>query len=327
MFKRFVTTSILAASLAAGSVFAADKIVLRTCNTQPASHPWNVAIGKLNEIIKKNSNGRIEIAQAYSSSLGTEPELVESVRAGTLGFVVADPTVGTTFCKELELTSLPFLFRDTNHWKAVLDGPVGKKYAELIEQKCGLRVMAYWGGIPREVLSVKKQVKSLDDLRNFKMRLAASELKFKVWQALGALPISVAYPEIYSALVSGLVDGMENEMTSLVASKFYEPAKNMTMLAHEITVRPLFMNPKWLDGLPPGDKAAIEKSIAEATPIARQLEQDGSNSALADLRDKFKVNVFEIDKTPFYEKLAPVYKEYGESTGMTQTINDIQAVK
>jgi tripartite ATP-independent transporter DctP family solute receptor len=327
MFKRLVTVSIVAASLAAGTVFAADKIVLRTCNTQPAVHPWNVAINKLNEIIQKNSNGRIEIAPAYSSSLGTEPELVESVRQGTLGFVVADPTVGTTFCKELELTSLPFLFRDTHHWKAVLDGPVGKKYADLVEQKCGLRIMAYWGGIPREVLSVKKQVKSLDDLKNFKMRLAASELKFKVWEALGALPISVAYPEIYSALVSGLVDGMENEMTSLVASKFYEPAKNMTMLAHEITVRPLFMNPKWLDGLAPEDKAAIEKSIAEATPIARQLEQDGSNKALGEMRDKFKVNVFEIDKTPFYEKLAPVYKQYGDSTGLAQMIHDIQATK
>jgi tripartite ATP-independent transporter DctP family solute receptor len=327
MYKRIITTSALAMLLTAGTAFAADKILLRTCNTQPQSHPWNVAIHKLNEIIQKNSNGRIEIAPSYSSSLGTEPELVESVRQGTLGFVVADPTVGTTFCKELELTSLPFLFRDTNHWKAVLDGPVGKKYSDLIEQKCGLRIMGYWGGIPREVLSIKKQVKTLDDLKGFKMRLASSDLKFKVWQALGALPISVAYPEIYSALVSGLVDGMENEMTSLVASKFYEPAQNMTLLAHEITVRPLFMNPKWLDSQTPEDKAAIEKSIVEATAIDRQLEQDGSNNALADLRDKFKVNVFEIDKTPFYEKLAPIYKQYGDSTGLTQLISDIQAVK
>jgi tripartite ATP-independent transporter DctP family solute receptor len=327
MIKRIVMASVSVALLAAGTVFAADKIVLRTCNTNPAAHPWNVAIRQLNEIIQKNSSGRIEIAPSYSSSLGTEPELLESVRQGTLGFVVADPSVGTTFCKELELTVLPFLFRDRNHWEAVLDGTVGKKYSDLIEQKCGLRIMAYWGGIPREVLSVKKEVKSLDDLKNFKMRLAASELKFKVWQALGALPISVAYPEIYSALVSGLVDGMENEMTSLVANKFYEPAKNLTLLAHEITVRPLFMNAKWVDSLPAADREAIEKSIKEATVIARKLELDGSDAALNEMREKYKVKVFEIDKTPFYEKLAPVYKQYGEATGLTQTINDIQAVK
>lgn len=95
---------------------------------------------------------------------------------------------------ELELFSLPFLFRDYDHWLSVLSGEIGKDYSDLILEKTGtLKIMAYWGGSTRNVLAVKEPVTSIDDLQNFKLRLAASELKFSVWEAIGCLPVTIAF--------------------------------------------------------------------------------------------------------------------------------------
>jgi tripartite ATP-independent transporter DctP family solute receptor len=315
-------------SSSSGSVIpAGERIIIRSCNSHPADYPWNIALAKMHEIVSSKSGGRIEMALSYSSALGAEPELVESVRQGTLELACSDPTVGVSFCKELELTSLPFLFRDRTHWIAVLDGPVGQKYTDLVEQKSGLRMMAYWGGVSRDVLAKTRPVKSISDLRGFKMRLAASELKFQVWEALGAIPIFVAYPETYSALVAGLVDGMENELPSLLHNKFYEPAKYLTLLGHEVTTRPVFMNAKWLDSKDPGDKEIITNAIKEVTPIARDMELEESKTAVKEMSEKYGVSVFEIDKTPFLGKLTEVYRKYGEASGIGQMIADIQAVK
>ena len=317
---------LLAAVLMAGSAAAAE-VTLRCGNNQPDSMAWNVAIKQLQEVVAKNSGGRIEIVNYPNATLGAEPEMAESCKEGTLDMFIGDPTVGTTFCKELELFALPFLFRDYDHWQASLDGAPGKKYADLIEQKTGMKIIGYWGGSDRNVISVKREVKSIDDLKGFKLRLAPSKLKTDVWQAIGALPVTIAFGETYSAMASGLCDGMENEMPTLLANKFYEPAKNLTLTGHEITVRPMFINAEIFNDLDTDLQEAILKSMAEVTPVARKLEKDSGVSAQKAMVEKYDVKLFPIDKAPIVAATAGVFKEFGENTGLTDLIKEFQDFK
>lgn len=117
------------------------------------------------------------------------------------------------------------------------------------------------------MIAVKGPVKSVDDLQGFKLRLAPSDLKFKVWEAVGTLPVTIAFGETYSAMASGLCDGMENEMPSILSAKFYEPAPYFTLTGHEITVRPLFVNAEKYNAMEPEMQQALAKAVAEATAL------------------------------------------------------------
>ena len=324
--KRIVAL-LLVAALAFADAGSGAEVTLRVGNNQPEASPWNIALRHMRDLIAKYSNNRVELVIYPNATLGAEPELAESCKEGTLDIYVGDPPVGTTFCRELELFSLPFLFRDYDHWKKALDGEPGRKYSRLIEEKTGMRIVGYWGGSSRNVIAVKKPVTSISDLKGFKLRLAPSQLKFQIWEAIGALPVTIAFGETYSAMASGLCDGMENEPPAILINKLYEPASYMTATEHEITVRPMFVNAKVLDGLAPDLREAFMKAAAEATEFARKTEQEIGVGAIKQMTGQFGVTISAINKQPIIDAIADVFKKFGENTGLTELIKEFMDFK
>lgn len=307
-----------------GQADSGQKVTLKIGNSQVDTHPWNEAIQVMTEKAAEYSGGQLEIVNYPNATLGAENDMLESVREGSLDMCVVDPTVGTTFCKQLELFSLPFIFRDKEHWAKVLDGEIGEGFKALIDEKGnGIKILDFWGGSERNILAVKKAVASIDDLQGFKLRLAPSDLKFKVWESVGALPVAIAFGETYSALASGLCDGMENEMPSILASKFYEPAPYFTMTGHEITVRPLFVNKDKYDSLSPELKEALDKAVADATKVAREKEAEAAAEAEKEMVEKYGVIETQIDKTPIMEKTKPIFDEFGQQNDLSEIIEEI----
>lgn len=307
---------------------AVEKVILKIGNSQADSHPWNIAINEMIQKAAEYSDGKLEIVNYPNATLGAENDMLESVREGSLDLCIVDPTVGTTFCKQLELFSLPFIFRDKEHWTKVLDGEIGEEYKAMIDEKgSGIKILDFWGGSSRNILAVKKPVTNIDDLQGFKLRLAPSDLKFKVWEAVGALPVAIAFGETYSALASGLCDGMENEMPSILASKFYEPAPYFTMTGHEITVRPLFVNKDKYEALSPELREALDKAIADATKMAREKEAEAAADAENEMIEKYGITETEIDKAPIMERTRPIFDQFGVDNGLTDIIAKIVECK
>lgn len=321
-----ILVCLLATMLFSGCAMAEKKTTLMIANSQADSHPWNIAIEDMIRLVDDYSGGTIELVNYPNATLGTENEVFESVKNGTLDICVVDPTVGNTYAKELELFSLPFLFQDYDHWQRVLDGQIGQDYSDLILEKTGtVKIMAYWGGSTRNVLAVKEPVRSIKDLQGFKLRLAASELKFSVWEAVGCLPVTIAFGETYSALASGLCDGMENEFPSILSAKFYEPAPYITLTEHEITVRPVFMNVDSLNRLTDEQQSALLRAIDEATVLARQYEKESGEMARDQMVNEFGATIYEIDKEPIIAATADVFAAFGEKNGLNEMIERIQA--
>ncbi len=310
---------------AGGDAPAGETVTLKIGNAMASAHPWNTAIDELVALVEEYSGGRLVLVNYPDSTLGTEAELLEQVKQGTLDLCVADPSVGTTFCKKLELFALPFLFSDKAQWEAALDGEPGQEYAQMIEEESGLRILAYWGGSTRNVLAVKAPVETASDLNGFKLRLAASELKFKVWEAAGCQPVEIAFGETYSALSAGLCDGMENEMPSILSAKFYEVAPYLTRTEHEITVRPLFMNGDAFAALDPELQEALLRAVDEITPRARQLEADYGKEAEDSMVNDFGLTIVDIDKQPIIQAVTPVFEEFGRANDLSELIAKIQA--
>ena len=167
-----------------------------------------------------------------NSILGDEDDLVEGMLLGTIDMAVAATAKLSSFVPEADLFSLPFLFRDYDHWAKVLDGPQGARMKEIIESKSDLILLGYWGCGTRMLFNSQKPVVTPDDLRGLKIRTMPGPVDIQTWEDLGAIPTPVAWPELYSALKQGVVDGAENDPANIIQQKFYEPCPYISLTDH-----------------------------------------------------------------------------------------------
>jgi tripartite ATP-independent transporter DctP family solute receptor len=300
---------------------------LRAAHYFKDDHPWNKGLVYFAKRVDEDSKGRVKIDIFNGGILGSEAQTLQFVKDGSLDLVISDPSAGAPFAKELDFFALPFLFRNYAHWQAALDGEPGKVYAQLIEGKTGLKIIGYWGGSTRNVLSTKKPVNSIEDLKGFRLRLISSPLKVNAWKAVGTVPTPIAFMETYLAMKSGVVDGMENESVAVREMKFYEPAPFIARTEHEFTVRPLFISKKTFDKLPPDLQATVVKAAQEATAVERKAEVEANQSAEAEMEAKFNVKFNKIDKEPFKAATKPVIAEFAKSMGLVDLLASIVAVK
>jgi tripartite ATP-independent transporter DctP family solute receptor len=327
------TNAIIALALVAISASSvsrpasAQSFTFRAAHYFKEDHPWNKALVFFAKRVDEESKGRIKIDIFNGGMLGSEAQTLQFVKDGSLDLVISDPSAGAPFAKELDFFALPFLFRNYAHWQAALDGEPGKAYARLIEGKTGLKIIGYWGGSTRNVLSTKKPINGIDDLKGFRLRLISSPLKVNAWKAVGTVPTPIAFMETYLAMKSGVVDGMENESVAVREMKFYEPAPFIARTEHEFTVRPLFISKKTFDKLPADLQQIVVKCAQEATVLERSTEVDANVSAEAEMQGKLGVKFNAIDKEPFKAATKPVIADFAKTMELTELLNSIDAVK
>jgi tripartite ATP-independent transporter DctP family solute receptor len=322
------TTCLTALSFAvSGPAAAAPEFTLRAAHYFKEDHPWNKGLSFFAKKVADDSKGRIQIDIFNGGMLGSEAQTLQFVKDGSLDFVVSDPSAGSPFAKELDFFALPFLFNDYAHWQKSMDGEPGKRYAKVVEDKTGIKILGYWGGSSRNVLSTKKPVMSIDDMKNFRLRLISSPLKVNVWKAVGAIPTPIAFMETYLAMKSGVVDGMENESVSVRDMKFYEPAPYIARTQHEFTVRPLFMAKKSFDKLPPDLQQVVTKAAQEATIFERKAELEAGQAAEDEMQTKFNVKFNAIDKKPFITATKPVIADFAKNMNLEDLLKSIENMK
>lgn len=329
MKHRKLVIALLVSAIAAVSASAAraQQFTFRAAHYFKEDHPWQKGIVFFAKRVEEESKGRIKIDIFNGGILGSEAQTLQFVKDGSLDFVISDPSAGSTFCKELDFFALPFMFRDYAHWQAALDGAPGASYAKLIEDKTGLKILGYWGGSIRNLLSTKKPINTMDELKGFRLRLISSPLKVNAWKAVGTVPTPIAFMETYLAMKSGVVDGMENESVAVRDMKFYEPAPYIARTEHEFTVRPLFMSKKVFDKLPADLQDVVIKAAKEATAVERKAEVEAGVNAEAEMENKLGVKFNKIDKEPFKAATKPVIAEFAKSMELSDLLASIDAVK
>ena len=317
----------LTASALAPRLAAAQQVRWRAAHYFHDDNPWNLGLLQLDKLLNERTQGRIRIDIFGGGVLGNEQQTLQFVKDGSLDLNVSDPNAGVAFCKELDFFSMPYLFTSYEHWQAALDGAPGKAFAKLIEEKTGMIILGYWGGSVRNVLSTKKPINNMDDLKGFRLRVQPSPLMIAAWKSTGAVPTPVAYLEVYLAMKSGVVDGMENEAVSVRDMKFYEAAPYIARTEHTITARPLFMAGATFKKLTPDLQQIVLQAAREATVFAREAERKAGKAAEEEMASKFGVKYNAIDKAPFQAAIKPVIEEYAKNLGLSEMLAAFQAAK
>jgi TRAP-type transport system periplasmic protein len=273
-----------------------------------------VAIDTFAKEVEKRTGGRYKVQTFYSGSLGGERESVEAVQLGTQDLTFTSTGPVPNFVPEVAILDIPFLFRDYNHARSTLDGPIGQDLLGKFPAK-GIVALAWGENGFRHMTNSKRAVNLPDDLKGLKMRTMENPVHIQAYKAFGIIPTPMAFPEVFTALQQGTVDGQENPLSVITAAKFEQVQKYLSLTGHVYSPALLLMNKGAWDKLSADDKKAFSEAAKEAVKANRARVDDDEKKAVADLRAKGMNVVETIDKGKFQATLGPTYADFGKKFG------------
>jgi TRAP-type transport system periplasmic protein len=316
----------LAATLAVGFVAsaAAQSTMKISISVAQNSHQ-GVGIDVFAKEVEKRTAGRYKVQTFYSGSLGGERESIEAVQLGTQELTFTSTGPVPNFVPEARILDIPFLFRDKKHARAVLDGPIGQDMLAKFEPK-GFKALAWGENGVRHMTNSKRAVNSPDDLKGLKMRTMENPVHVAAYKGFGIVPTPMAFPEVFTALQQGTVDGQENPLSVIMAAKFDQVQKHLSLTGHVYSPAIFLMSKAAFDKLSAADKTAFLESAKEAAKANRARVDEDDSKGVAELKSKGMSVVENVDKAKFVATLAPVNAEFEKQFGKDM-LDKIRAVK
>ena len=290
--------SLLAAAaltLAVGPTFAQTKLTLGH-GAAPGNPRHEAAVAFANAV-KQKSGGKIEVQVAPSAQLGDDAAMLTALRSGTLDISANSQGAASTIVPEYAAFGMPFLFTEPAQAFKLLDGPLGKELGEKSAQK-NLIVLGYWDNGIRHVSNSKRPVLTPADMKGLKIRTPPDAVTIDIMTALGAETQQIKFAELYVALQQGVVDGQENPLANVEASKLYEVQKFISLTGHKFEMTPLLMSKRTWDRLSESDRKIIMEAANEATTVQRKLSKDADDKLVGELKGK-GVRIDKVDTGPF----------------------------
>lgn len=241
-------------------------------------------------------------------------------------YTIVAPSNMAVFSPSIPLMDMPFLFRDLDHWNAVLSSDVLEPLEEELRERAGIVIVGYTGGGVRNIISAEP-IANMDELAGFRMRVMGAPIQAQTFSAVGAAPLAIAYNEVYNAIQIGVIAGFENEAASIQNLKFYEVAPYVTLTQHTITVRPIVMSAKTFDALPADLQEAVMKAGREAGAYGRELESREDGEKLQEMVDAGQITLVPFEgRETMLETVQPVQDAYAAELGATELLEAIRGM-
>lgn len=309
-----------AVTLTAGHAMAAPKEVKLGYALAVNSH-YGAAAKAWADSVEKATNNAFAIKHFPSSALGGERELIEGLQLGTVEAAIVSTGALSNFVSDVGIVDIPFLFRDTQHARAVLDGKFGQDLLAKFQQR-GLVALAWGEQGFRHLTNNKVSVQNVADLKGLKIRVTENPVHITAFRTLGAAPTPMSWPEVISALQQGTIDGQENPISVLTSSKLWEVQKHLTLTSHVYAPVVLVLSPSFWGSLTDAQKAAFTEGAQASRAFVDDVEAKGVEMA----KSNGMQVVENVDAAAFRAALEPAYKQYAKKFGQ-QTLDAIANVK
>jgi tripartite ATP-independent transporter DctP family solute receptor len=322
--KTFIKPLALAALTVAASAVHAQTVLKIGYATSPTSH-YGVGSNVFCDEMEKGTQGRYKCEQFPSSALGGEREMIEAVQLGTQDIVNTSTGPLGNFVPEVKIVDLPFLFRDYDHARKVMDGPIGQDLQKKMEAK-GLINLAWTENGFRHMTNNKRPIHSAADAKGLKIRTMENKVHMDGYKTFGILPTPMAFPELFTALQQGTVDGQENPIPVILASKFSQVQKHLSLTGHVYSPAAIILSPSVWNRLSPADKQVFVDAARKGAVAQRKKVNDDENSGIAQLRQEGMQVIEDVNGESFRKAVEPAYQSFAREFGADK-IAAIRAVQ
>jgi tripartite ATP-independent transporter DctP family solute receptor len=267
MLRHLSRRTFVGAVVASGGAFAVPRrakaaVTLRWASVMAPNHPQAMMMERVAKQVNEQSAGALEIQTFPGGQLGSSRDIVEAASSGAIQLVDEGAAQYGQFVPQFSILEGPYLWRDQPHMRRALSSPLMEEFNKLLVEKRGMRVIGatYYG--KRHLTTGSKVVRTVDDMKGFKLRIPEVDTFRAMAEAWGARPTPLNFGELYLALSQGAVDGQENPLPTIQSGKFYEVQKNLVLTAHIITPRLIAVNEKTWVSIAEKDRKILTDAIA-----------------------------------------------------------------
>lgn len=307
--KRTIVTAAMALMLGAGSAHAID--IGFALHTSPPG-PEFEAVERFKELVEERSNGEIRVRTYPSAVLGGERDNVEQLTVNEVQMTLNGDLLPSVIAPEYAATVVPFVFPGPEEVFEYWASPIGEEAKARIRENAGIEVVAFMRRGDRH-LTANKALPTPEDIQGLKLRVPEIPSWVQVWTAIGANATPVAYPELFSALQMGVVEGQENPCFNINQAKMYEVQSHIMKTAHVPAVWHWAVSTRFLEGLSPEHREIVVQSAIEAAAYGDEVAKEQIDATCQQLVDEHGMTEVEVDRAAYVRAARPAIDELAES--------------
>lgn len=297
-----------------------DTYSFKLAHITPTDHMWHKAAEKFKEELDTRSGGRMKVEIFPASQLGTEADMVQQVSAGSVDFAFI--TAAYMSSREDSFTAwfAPYAFKDLESANEARDSEIAKKILATLDNQ-DLKGLDYLFAGNRVMLFKDKEVRKPEDMKGLTFRVTPSPPLQDFYKSLGASPEGLPLPEVYAAVQTGVIDGMDMDLDATITNKYYEVTKHAAVTNHMVWPAVAMINKATYEKMPDKDKQIIEEAINAAAEFAvttRSAQEEEFKKTLSDSG----MNVYEIDQELFTPYIEQFDAKYGPTNPLIQEFLD-----
>ena len=283
------------------------------------------------EAVEKASGGKMKVRAIGAAALGPDNQMQQALIGGAQEMMVGSTATLVGITKEMALWDTPFLINNVKEADTLLDGPIGNKIKDKLQEK-GLVGLVYWENGFRNLTNSKRPVTKVEDMDGIKLRVMQNNVFLTSFKTLGANAVPMAFSELFGALETKTVDGQENPYNTILSSKFYEVQKYLTVTNHVYSPWIVLVSKKWWDTLSKAEQTVLTDAAKISRDFERKDTRDEASKAITELKTKgMLVNELSLaEASRMRDKLTRVYAEIGTTVGMdlwVETQNELMRIR
>jgi tripartite ATP-independent transporter DctP family solute receptor len=299
--------AVLAAAMFAAAAGAQEVKHYRFAHDQQLNSGYSIAYDIFSARLKELSKGTMLIDQYPGAQLGQEPQLLQLVRSGDIDFAIVSSANTSTISPQAGVMSLHYLFRNEDHdIKALGDPKVFEAIRDMIDDTVqGIHAIGLGTQGFRHMYG-KREVRKVEDLKGYKVRVQATSTEDTMFAAYGAQTVHMPFGSVYTSLQTGVMDFGENAVNVYLINRHYEVAPVLSMTEHEANNAILWISDKLWQSLGAEQRGWVQAAARDVS-VQEPRRAFALEKAAAAKLEKIGVKIVaDVDKTGF-QKIADPY--------------------
>lgn len=292
-----------------------ETVKMRLATSVQPDHIMNLSALEFARLVEEKSEGRMVIDVYPSRQLGQDNEVAEMVMQGSLDFVEISSIIFSNYTDLANTWQLPFVFSNYEQWRNTVKSEANQAILDgITELDLGIKALQVYTASFRHLIVKGDPIKSIDDMKNLKIRTGESTMFLEAFRAIGAAPTPMSFGEVYSGLQNKVIDACESDYGGITTEKYYEVTSSLTESKHFVWPGLLAINQERFDSLSAEDQEIIIKAANEVIDYNVELMYtDDENRKEFLIEEGFALyELPEEEVQRFKDAVAPVVKKYTE---------------
>ena len=243
---------------------AENPMVLTLAHGLSESHTVHIAMMEFAQKVQERTDGRIQVKIFPNGQLGSETENMEQLMAGVIAMTKVSAPGLATYDEAYHTFGLPYLFDDTEDFYHKMDSQAMRDFF-LSTEEDGFVTITYYTSGARSFYTKDKPIRTPEDLQGLKIRVQDMQSQTDMMEALGGVPVTMSYGDVYTSLQTGIIDGAESNETALTTGKHGEVCKVFSFDEHAMIPDVLVMSAQIWNNISPEDQQIILEAAYEST--------------------------------------------------------------